>query len=523
MLIPFSEVEKRPLVFAAKAPLVKAPAPAVEYYRHGWQSWSLAAWTDLKPTPLQKPAIYRPLQIDPQYARERRPHGSWLGAARFADGNVLLLGALTLETHVFLANGGLRGKSETEKADWFAAYGKEEEVFSMYAAQLARRFGTVKTNPAPRVWCSWYSFYTAIDEDSLSQTFAALGDLPFDVLQIDDGWQQDVGDWRANEKFPSDMAALAEKIKSTGRRAGLWLAPLIATESSALFHERPGWFLRDERGYFVSAGFNWGQRLFALDSSHPAVQDWLAALMRQVRAWGFDYLKLDFLYAGALPGKRYSEQPRESAYRETLALLRKAMGADAFFLTCGTPILPALGLCDAMRVGPDVADVWENRRDAVLLSNPCTPGTRNAIRTSLHRYWLRPLLRIDPDVAYFESQENSLTAEQKRLLQDLALIFNFRATSDAPQRLSQQEKEELRAFLQAAPEIAQTGRYSFRVGERAVDFSSAVQAPPPPSSWERLQGALLGWLGSQPLILKIMKRMDDRAFADRKARLARSA
>jgi alpha-galactosidase len=33
--------------------------------------------------------------------------------------------------------------------------------------------------------------------------------------------------------------------------------------------------------------------------------EWLAALMKQVRAWGFDYLKLDFLYAGALPGKRF--------------------------------------------------------------------------------------------------------------------------------------------------------------------------------------------------------------------------
>ncbi len=26
--------------------------------------------------------------------------------------------------------------------------------------------------------------------------------------------------------------------------------------------------------------------------------------MKQVRQWGFDYVKLDFLYGGALPGKR---------------------------------------------------------------------------------------------------------------------------------------------------------------------------------------------------------------------------
>ncbi len=86
-----------------------------------------------------------------------------------------------------------------------------------------------------------------IDEVILHKIFDELGDLPFDVLQVDDGWQVDIGDWEVNGKFPSGMNALAEKIKSTGRRAGLWLAPLIATKSSKLFHEHKDWFLRDER------------------------------------------------------------------------------------------------------------------------------------------------------------------------------------------------------------------------------------------------------------------------------------
>ncbi len=90
--------------------------------------------------------------------------------------------------------------------------------------------------------------------------FDDLGDLPFDVLQVDDGWQVAIGDWEANNKFPSGMAALADKIKSTGRKAGLWLAPFIAVKSSKLFREHASWFLRDQKGKFVSAGFNWGEQ-----------------------------------------------------------------------------------------------------------------------------------------------------------------------------------------------------------------------------------------------------------------------
>jgi alpha-galactosidase len=255
----------------------------------------------------------------------------------------------------------------------------------------------------------------------------------------------------------------------------------------------------------VSAGFNWGEQLYALDTTHPDVTLWLVALMKQVRAWGFDYLKLDFLYGGALKGKRFKDMPREAAYRESLRVMREAMGADAFLLTCGTPILPALGLCDAMRIGPDVSYFWEAYRDAYLLYNPTIPGTKNAIRTVLHRLWLKPLLHIDPDVAYFEAKENQLTQAQRTLLQDLAYVCEFKATSDLPQWLGKDELEQLRSFLNAKPTIERTGRYTFRIDDRAVDFTSATSLPDIPKGLIALWGRLVGWLGDRYFILRLYK------------------
>jgi alpha-galactosidase len=504
---------------SASSLTLSLPRLPIRFYRHGWQSWSLAAWTDLTPLPVQRPVNLHPLQIDPVYAYESQPHGSWVGAVKFADGKVLLLGALGTDAHVRLNGDRLEGRYEAGTGDWLITLGEEQVVFSKYANELGRRFGITKSKPAPRIWCSWYSLYTAIDEPLLNKVFAGLGDLPFDVLQVDDGWQVKIGDWQANGKFPSGMTALADTIKSTGRKAGLWLAPLIAVKSSRLFREHPDWFLKDEKGNFVSAGFNWSEQLYALDTTHPAALDWLAALMKQVRAWGFDYLKLDFLYAGALPGKRHTDTPREAAYRNGLKVLREAMGADAFFLTCGAPILPSLGLCDALRVGPDVGGDWEVYRDAVLLYNPTTPSTKNAIRTTVNRLWLSPLLHVDPDVVFFSSKGNSLSPEHKRLLQDLALVCNFKATSDLPQWFSEDDRKQVRTFLKDKSEIKRLKDYQFQVGDRQVDFSAAMNLPEPPKGFETIQANFIGWLGSQGWALRILDKMGKNSLEKMKKEL----
>jgi alpha-galactosidase len=523
--IQSSDIQNTSQIIKAKELRIELPSQPVRYYRHGWQSWSLAAWTDLSPLPVQKPAIYHPLQVDVEYVYEKHPNGSWLGAVEFVDGNILLLGALATDAHVSLVENQLSGWSDADEIEWFITLGRENVCFEEYAEQLRNCFeprSEIKKDSAPRVWCSWYSLYYAIDESALHNIFDRLGNLPFDVLQVDDGWQVDIGDWEPNKKFPSGMKALADRIKSTGRRAGLWLAPLIAAKSSKLFREHSDWFLRDETGRFVSAGFNWGQPLVALDTTRPDTTEWLVALMKQVRAWGFDYLKLDFLYGGALKGKRFKDMPREAAYRECLRTLREAMGADAFFLTCGTPILPALGLCDAMRIGPDVSSEWEKYRDSSLLYNFTTPSVKNAIRTVIHRLWLGALLYIDPDPVYFESTKNSLTQDQKKLLQDLAFICNFKATSDVPQWMTNDELDQLRTFLTSIPSVKQERRYIFRIDEHPVDFTPATSLPEKPKGITALWAKFLGWLGSAHLALKILKMMDDGAYQKRRASLRQS-
>jgi alpha-galactosidase len=502
--IEFSEQFAAEQIVSGKSVTINLPFKPKQFFRNGWQSWSLASWIDTStPLPVQKPRLLHAMQLDPTYAFHSNPHGSWVGAVEMDNENILMLGSLGLDAHVELNNNQLRGWYESGSGDWFVGYGTEQSIFARYAELLGERLGIAQNRTHPRVWCSWYSLYTAINEQILSKVIDSLGDLPFDTIQIDDGWQAAIGDWQANKKFPSGMTALSDKIKFTGRKAGLWLAPLIAVKSSRLFQDHPNWFLRDNHKKFVSAGFNWGEELYTLDTTYPEVLTWLAILMKQVSHWGFEYVKLDFLFGGGLPGHRYLDIPREAAYRNGLKVLREALGKNTFILACGAPILPSLGLCDALRIGPDVASEWENTRDAVLLYNPTIPSTRNAIRTSIHRRWLDSLVQTDPDVVYFRSMGCSLNDEQKSLLQDLAIICNFKATSDLPQWLNPDERKRFGSFLKANPKIKRLSRYAYQIDGRTVDFSSAVPLPERPRGYAAMKADLLGWFANRKLALKI--------------------
>ena len=101
------------------------------------------------------------------------------------------------------------------------------------------------------------------------------------------------------------------------------------------------------------------------------------------------------------------------------------------------------------------------------------------------------------------------------MLQDLALVCNFKATSDLPQWLSAEERESLRAFLKDKHKVTQTDRYIFKLGKRVVDFSSAIPLPQPASGFKSVQGAMLGWLGSQAWVLRLLDRMGKRAVEKR--------
>ena len=106
----------------------------------------------------------------------------------------------------------------------------------------------------------------------MRSTIAGLDGLPFDVVQLDDGWERAVGDWEANDRFPSGMAATARMITDAGFRAGLWLAPMIALPDSRFAIDRPDLLIQSPDGGPLVAGYNWGGPYYALDTTQEEVE-----------------------------------------------------------------------------------------------------------------------------------------------------------------------------------------------------------------------------------------------------------
>ncbi len=282
---------------------------------------------------------------------------------------------------------------------------------------------------------------------------------------------------------------MADHARDAGFEPGLWLAPFIVRDDSALFCDRPELFVRDEEGRPTFAGRNWGGDCVALDLTHPGAQERVLDAIGRAVDDGYTYLKLDFLYAAALPGRRHREDvPREQVYRDAVQLIRDAVGSGVYLLACGAPIIPSVGVFDAIRIGPDVAPWWDMALVTQYLHDATAPSTRFAIATSLHRLWLAPLIELDPDVVYFRRRYNLLDRRARTALQDLARVCGFRATSDPPAWLDARERDELASFFAEDLAIRAVGRLQYEIDGRLVDFRSIADADPDFRPWVRAEG-----------------------------------
>lgn len=393
---------------------------------------------------------------------------------------------------------------------WLAAAADGETLLAAWAAAAGRAMQARVAARSPVGWCSWYYYFAAVREEDILANLEPLAALrervPCDYVMIDDGYQRAIGDWlETNEKFPHGMRWLAGRIRSAGFDAGIWLAPFLIRPEARLFGERPDWLLRTPGGKPRRGCWNpvWGLRqpAYALDTTHPEVLDWLRELARTaVQQWGYKVLKLDFLYAAALPGVRHDAgATRAEALRRGLQAIRDGAGPDAFLLGCGCPLGPAVGLVDGMRIGPDVAPFWTNWLSSWLLRDRHGVSTANAVRNTLTRAFMHGRLWLnDPDCLMVRAGETALSLDEVRTLaaaiglSDGMFVISDRMDKLDPERLAVLEAAfALRGgrarvadlFAGPTPELVRTSYAertaigSFNFSERAAAREIAVEAP----------------------------------------------
>ena len=135
------------------------------------------------------------------------------------------------------------------------------------------------------------------------------------------------------------------RIRAPAGGVGIWVAPFLVGARTALAREHPEWLVGD-------AGRNWGQDLVGLDLTHPGVRDLLTgSLQPAARRWGSTTSSSTSSTPAPCPGRR--EDLTRSRLPLGARLVREVVGPDAYLVGCGAPLLPSVGLVDAMRVSPD--------------------------------------------------------------------------------------------------------------------------------------------------------------------------
>ncbi len=278
-----------------------------------------------------------------------------------------------------------------------------EEEIERFVAKKADRFGK-RCGKRPAVFCTWYYYGLTVTYEDVKTNLNIMRErkLPFDVFQVDEGWEVTLGEWRPNEKFPVPMKQVAEEIKAAGYRAGIWTSPFIAHETASIWQEHPQWCLRDAEG--KPCLFPMNDTVYqVLDITNPDTYAYFKELYRKLTFdWGYTYHKLDFTRAAVI----YEEADffdktitLAEAYYRAVKAIREGMGEEAYFLMCGGLYDPIIGLVDAQRTGSDVLSMWSSNINKGGKTAPYT------IKQSVMRYYMNGWWDNDPDALMIRKNE----------------------------------------------------------------------------------------------------------------------
>jgi alpha-galactosidase len=482
------------------------------FYSNGWQSWSFTGaysggdrMRKSRLGLLQEPIVLNP--GTPTFYKKglfSSDFFAFIGEAANQKG--IVLGFLSQEQHFgticaslhelpqieIWANGdGTRLlQNESMITDWAALCTcslDNADSISPYLHAVSKYHGIDTISEPMTGWCSWYYYYQNISHSIIETNLDVLTDIkhdiPFYLFQIDDGYQKQVGDWlEFNDKFPDGVRDIAKKTCRNGFTPGIWTAPFILHPKSQIVKEHPEWILRKQNKRPVRAGFVWNDLGMALDLTVPGVLEHVREVIdTAVNEWGFQYLKLDFLYAAALKGNYYDDtKTRAQVLRLGIETIRETAGEDTELLGCGAPLGSVLGLVDSMRIGADVSGSWKPSYFNInfLFKNephmPCAENSINNIitRSFLHnRWWVN-----DPDCLLVREKSDLSLAEVRSLATVIALTGGAVLLSDNLTTLS---KERLRIVKVLVPPINKRAKVidwmaSGKPSRMRVDLEGAV-------------------------------------------------
>ena len=258
--------------------------------------------------------------------------------------------------------------------------------------------GKIKLKPPVKGWCSWTAFGTSINEKIILKQagwFKKNSLKSFEYILIDDGWESALGDWKADEtKFPHGLKYMSESIEDLGLKPGIWLAPFSVDSKSDLAKKHPDWIIKNSRTHGIK-NFISSPRRYFLDIANPEVVKYIFdTLDLLLKDYKFKLIKLDFLY-GIYFNPKSTIKTADEFLRSFFLRIRRNY-PDVYTIASGCPLIPAVGVVDSMRIGPD-ALIPDHKRFPGFKYVSNLYQYKKVIKSAAFRTWTNKLWNVDLD------------------------------------------------------------------------------------------------------------------------------
>jgi alpha-galactosidase len=221
-------------------------------------------------------------------------------------------------------------------------------TYRRYMSKLGFRMASAPEDAFGAIWCAW-GYGRNFKPQQVYDTLPTVKRMGFKWVTLDDGWQNNYGDWQLDlKKFPNgdaDIKAMVDRIHQEGFKAQLWWSPLSAVPISKLLVNEPELVLRNRDG--SRRKISWWDSYYLCPASSRVVSYHKELVRKILVDWGFDGLKLDGQHMNGVPAcynpAHHHKRPEESVealpdfFREIYDAAQSAKpGSLVEFCPCGT-------------------------------------------------------------------------------------------------------------------------------------------------------------------------------------------
>ncbi len=323
-------------------------------------------------------------------------------------------------------------------------------------------------------WATWDYYGRVFVTDDVLKNVVQLNKMPVNanMVQIDGGWWTQRGDYTSiRADLPGGIKAMGDVVRGEGKTLGLHFDGFRGDAKSEICKTHPEYFLHDQDGKLIVENKVMVDTVMDytfFDYSHPGARAHIAQCIKEMRAWGVTYFKVDFMRYGLEDDIKRNVPTVKSfkAYDPTITGVERfrlgikaigdAIGKENYFLGCSAVFGPTVGFVDAMRTAGDIHPMYDAFGERALGNSG--------------NFYLRHVFNLDADyvVARAAADEDetvfgadkkkggTLTVNEAKMWADFVTLFgNMRLNSDNLKTLRPERKALITPALKA-PKMEET-------------------------------------------------------------------